>query len=54
MVQYSSDILNLFGAPELSELTVCGAKELPRLPDYLPAAIFNQIDGASRHFGASS
>ena len=46
MVQYSSEFLNLFGAPELSELTVCDAKELPRLPDYLSAAIWNQIAGA--------
>lgn len=45
MVQYSSEILNLFGAPELSELTVCGAKELPKLPDYLSAAIWNHIVG---------
>jgi hypothetical protein len=46
MVQYAPDILNLFGAPELSELTVCGAKDLPRLPDYLSAAIWNHIVGA--------
>jgi hypothetical protein len=45
MVQYSSEILNLFGAPELSELTICGAKELPKLPDYLSAAIWNHIVG---------
>ncbi len=45
MVQYSSEILNLFGAPELSELTICGAKELPDLPDYLSAALWNHIVG---------
>jgi hypothetical protein len=45
MVQYSSIILNLIGGPELSELTVCGAKELPELPNYLEAAIWNQITG---------
>jgi hypothetical protein len=47
MVQYSSQLLNLFGAPELSELTVCGAKELSQLPDYLSAAIWNHILGAA-------
>jgi len=47
MVQYSSQLLNLFGAPELSELTVCGAKELSQLPDYLSAAIWNHIVGAA-------
>src|SRR6266705_3806112 len=47
MVQYSSEILNLFGAPELSELTACGSKELPRLPDYLSAAIWNHIVSAA-------
>jgi hypothetical protein len=46
MVQYSSEILDLFGAPELSDLNVCGAKELPKLPDYLSAAIWNHIGGA--------
>jgi hypothetical protein len=45
MVQYSSEILNLFGAPQLSELTVCGAKELPDLPDYISAALWNYIVG---------
>lgn len=45
MVQYSSEMLNLFGAPELSDLTVCGAKELPKLPDYLSAAMWNHIVG---------
>ena len=47
MVQYSHEILNLFGAPELFELTVCGAKGLPTVPNYLPAAIWNHIAGAS-------
>src|SRR5438093_801528 len=43
MVQYSCEILNLFGGPELAELTVCGAKELPELPNFLDAAILNYI-----------
>jgi hypothetical protein len=45
MVWYSAELLNLFGAPELSELTVCGAKELPALPDYLSVAMLNLISG---------
>jgi hypothetical protein len=40
MVQYSSELLNLFGAPELSELSACGAKELPTLPDFLSDAMW--------------
>jgi hypothetical protein len=47
MVQYSPEFLNLFGAPRLSELTLCGAKELARLPDYLAAAMWNHIAGAA-------
>jgi hypothetical protein len=46
-VQYSSELLNLFGAPELSQLNVCGAKELPALPDFLSAAIWNHLAGAA-------
>lgn len=45
MVQYSHEILNLFGAPELSELVICSAKELPVLPDYLSTAMWNYIGG---------
>ena len=45
MVQYSRDILNEFGAPELSDLTTCGAAELPDLPNYLGAAIGGHIAG---------
>ena len=44
-MQYSSEILNLFGGPELSDLSVCGAKELPEPLDYLSAAIWNHIVG---------
>ena len=37
---------NFFGAPELSHLTVCGAKELPALPDYLEIKTgMNRITG---------
>jgi hypothetical protein len=43
MVQYSDDILNRFGAPDLSKLTECGAKALPTPPDFLSAAIWNYI-----------
>jgi len=45
MVQYSAEILDQFGAPELSKLSVCGAKELLKPPDYLSAAMFNYIVG---------
>lgn len=45
MVQYSSEILDLFGGPELSELNTCGAKELPKQPEYISAAIWNHIVG---------
>jgi hypothetical protein len=45
MAQYSSEILDLFGSPELSDLTLCGAKELPEPMDYLSAAIWNHIVG---------
>ena len=45
MVWYAPKILNLFGAPELSNLTSCGAKELPALPDYLSVAMLNYISG---------
>jgi hypothetical protein len=47
MVQFSLEILNKFGAPELSELTICGAVEFPKPPDYLPVAIWNHIVGAA-------
>jgi hypothetical protein len=43
VVQYSDEILDTFGAPKLSKLTVCGAKELPELPNYLSAALWNYI-----------
>jgi hypothetical protein len=55
MVQHSFAILDLFGAPELSDLDVCGAGELPALPDYLSSAIWHHIYGmvhkipAARH-----
>ena len=45
VVQYSSEILNTLGAPELSALTGCGAKELPEQPDYRLAAKWNYIIG---------
>lgn len=45
MIQYSNDILNLFGSPELSDLSVCGAKELDPLPNFLSAAMWNHIVG---------
>lgn len=47
LVQYSPELLNLFGAPELSALTSCGAKELEAPPDYLSAAIWNHIAGVA-------
>jgi hypothetical protein len=46
-MQYSDAILNLFGAPKLSLLTVCGANELPNVPDYLSSAIWHYIAGAT-------
>jgi hypothetical protein len=49
MVWYSAELLNLFGAPELSELTVCGAKELPAMPDYLTVAMLNLISDVPSH-----
>jgi hypothetical protein len=46
MMQYSPEMLNLFGGPELSNLTVCGAKELPALSDYLEIKTgMNRISG---------
>jgi hypothetical protein len=45
MVWYAPKILNLLGAPELSNLTGCGAKELPAFPDYLSVAMLNYISG---------
>jgi len=47
MVQYSTTILDQFGAPELSSLTVCGAEELAKPSDYLSAAIWNYLVGVS-------
>jgi hypothetical protein len=47
VVQFSDEFLDLFGAPELSELTRCGAKDLPNIPDYLSSAIWNRIHGIS-------
>jgi hypothetical protein len=45
MVQYSEEILNLFGGPELSKLDACGASELPEIPNYLDAAMWHFITG---------
>jgi hypothetical protein len=45
MVQFSTQILNVFGAPGISDLTKCGAQELPQFPDYLSSAIWNSILG---------
>ncbi len=45
MVQSSVQLLDLFGAPELSSLTVCGAKELPQLPNYLDTAMWGWVTG---------
>ena len=45
MVQFSTQILNVFGAPGLSYLTKCGAQGLPQFPDYLTSAIWNSILG---------
>ena len=48
-------ILDLFSAPRLSGIDVCGAGELPPLPDYLSSAIWHHIYGmvhkipAARH-----
>src|SRR5262245_19657690 len=48
MIQYSKSILNKFGAPELSDLTECGARELGPFPDHLLAsALWNHICGLS-------
>jgi hypothetical protein len=49
MVWYAPGILNLFGVSELSNLTECGAKELPALPDYLTIAMLNHISGVTWH-----
>ncbi len=45
MPQFSSEILDTYLAPALSDLTVCGAKELPAPPDYLLPAIWGHIAG---------
>ena len=45
VVQFSDEYLNLFGGPELSQLTACSAKDLPDLPNYLWAAIGNWLGG---------
>ena len=46
MAQYSNEILHLFGGPALVDLTACGAKELPTLPKYVDAVIWNFIFNA--------
>jgi hypothetical protein len=33
-MQYSVDVLDHLTAPKLTSLTVCGAAEVPELPDY--------------------
>jgi len=43
MPQFSDEILDTFGGPKLSELTICGADHLPDLPDYSSFAINNHI-----------
>jgi hypothetical protein len=43
MPQFSDEILDTFGRPKLSELTICGADDLPDLPDYSSFAINNHI-----------
>jgi hypothetical protein len=40
MAQYSDEILNLFGGPELSSLQNCGAKPLPQRKDYFSIAVW--------------
>jgi hypothetical protein len=47
MVQFSPDMLNRFGAPELSLLAECKARELPTFPNYLSSAIWNQVRGVN-------
>jgi hypothetical protein len=46
MAQFSNEILNLFGGQALPDLTVCGAKELPTLPNYVDAVVWNFIFNA--------
>jgi hypothetical protein len=43
MPQFSDEILDTFGRPKLSELTICGADDLPDLPDYSSFSINNHI-----------
>jgi hypothetical protein len=47
MVQFSADILDLFGAPQLSKLTRCGSDNLPKEPNYLDAALWNYVAGST-------
>ena len=44
-MQYSTEILDLFGAPKLSQLIRCGARALPELPNYFGPALWNWIVG---------
>lgn len=47
MAQYSNEILNMFGAPELHELTECGARDLSQqIPRHLlDSAFWNHVFG---------
>jgi hypothetical protein len=39
VVQFSDEILQVFGGPGLPKLTACGADDLPNFPNYLDSAI---------------
>lgn len=45
MAQLSDEILNQIFGPELCQLTSCGAKELPLIPNYLNDAVMLHIYG---------
>jgi hypothetical protein len=43
--RFGSYVLDEYGAPKLSELTKCGAPELPELPNHLAVAVLNLVVG---------
>jgi hypothetical protein len=51
-MQYSDQLLDHVGGPKLSQLTSCGAVQLPTLDDYLDVAAWNMICG-SKYVDAS-
>jgi hypothetical protein len=49
MVQFSVHILDDLTAPKLSSLTICGAPEVPELPNYHGSLVLNHALGFGRY-----